>query len=519
MPIPLPFRTFPCSSARNLLAVGMNRISQHANTRAHLCLRSTGRRLLSAIAVVLLCLGCEGGADVAGERQPDLPQIEREGVLRAITTFSSTSYFIYRGRTMGFEYELLDRLADHLGLELEIVQAGNIDSLIPMLRSGEGDLVAFSLAVTKERARKIAFTEPLTTTHQVLVQRKPKQWRKMSEVDLEARLIRSLDSLAGRTIYVRRESSYYERLRELSAEINGEIEIEIAHGRVSTEELIRRVAEGEIEYTIADQNLAYITAADYSNLDVATVVGPSQEIAWALRKSSSKLMAAVNAWLVEIKKTPDYYTIYNKYFRNRKAFRRRSGSAFFAAESDRISPYDRLIQKHAHEIGWDWRLLAALVYQESQFDPEAESWAGAAGLMQLMPATAALFGVAGEEIYDPTKSLAAGTRYLAYLQEKFSDIPDTLERTKFVLAAYNAGENHVQDARRLAERYGEDPNIWTENVEEYMLLKSDPAYYEHEAVRYGYSRGSEPVQFVRDILSRYDHYRRLVAREAAIRES
>ncbi len=471
--------------------------------------------IAAAFILTLLCLAtllsCSSGSDTTlpDEIKLDLDAIKSRGTLRAITTYSSTSYFIYRGQPLGFEYELLRRLAEHLGVRLEIVVANNLDNLFAMLLAGEGDLVAHSLTITKSRKNIVNFTLPIATTHQVLIQRKPENWRDMKQHEIERALIRNPVNLIGKTINVRKNSAYYERLINLSEEIGGDIDIVPVEGRHSTEQLIAMVADGDIDYTVADENLAFIQKTHHSILDIKTTLSLPQRIAWAVRKSSPNLLSQINLWLAEIKESPDYYTIYNKYFRNRRQSRVWAAADVIAGE--RVSEYDSLLKLHAAELGWDWRLLAALVFQESAFDPDAESWAGAQGLMQMMPAIGQKFGAVN--LFDPAQSIAAGAAYLAYLQEIFADVPDTLQRTHFVLAAYNAGENHVNDARRLAEKYGEDPNVWTDNVEAYMLKKSDPKFYNDDSVYYGPARGEETVNYVRTVFDIYDHYQALIAFE------
>jgi len=464
--------------------------------------------LLVLVASGLLWLGSCEQPTVDDRVAVDLPEIRARDTLRAITTYSGTSYFVYRGQPMGFEFELLQRLADQLGVNLQIVVAENIDNLFEMLHEGKGDLIAHNLTITKHRTREVAFTEPFMTTRQVLVQRKPDGWRKMKLHEINAALIRNPVNLIGKKIYVRRNSSYYARLVNLSEEIGGDIEIIAADGDESTEQLIRKVAEGKIDFTVADENIAFISKTYYPDLDVKTPISLPQRIAWALRKSSPELLDAVNTWLEQMKQTPDYYTIYNKYFKNRKAYRRRVRSQYYTLTGDKISPYDSLIRIHAQELGWDWRLLAAMIFQESQFDTLAESWAGAQGLMQMMPAIAEQFGVT--DLWNPHQSLDAGSEYLAYLQGQYVDVPDTLERIKFVLASYNVGENHVRDARRLAEKDGIDPDVWSDAVDRFMLKLSDPEFYKDDVVKWGYARGEEAVEYVNEVLDRYDHYRRLV---------
>lgn len=440
--------------------------------------------------------------------QIDLTDIKEKGVLKALTTYSSTSYFIYRGQPMGYEYELLERLADYLEVELELVVADDLDSMFHQLNNGEVDIIAHGLTITNERKQWVDFTHPHITTRQVLVQRKPENWRQMTRGQIEDSLIKNPSQLIGKDVYVRNNTSYHKRLVNLSDEIGGDIVIQEVPGYLTTEELIKKVAYGEYDYTVADQNIANINKTYYPQLDINTSVSFPTRIAWAVRKSSPDLLVEVNKWIEKMKKKPDYYVIYNKYFKNQKGFQKRIKSEFYSLTGGKISQYDELIQGYAGELNWDWRLLASQIYQESRFRPNAQSWAGARGLMQVMPATARQFGIAG--LYDPTNSMEAGTAYLEYLQEYWQSIPDSTERIKFILASYNAGPGHVEDARRLADKYGKNPYLWDKNVAEYLLLKSKPLYYNDPVVYYGYCRGSEPYNYVKDIMKRYDHYSRFI---------
>lgn len=171
-----------------------------------------------------------------------------------------------------------------------------------------------------------------------------------------------------------------------------------------------------------------------------------------------------------------------------------------------LSPFDSLIRKGANSLGWDWRLLASLIYQESRFLPQGESWAGARGLMQLMPRTATEFGAF--DLDDPRQSIDAGVGYLKFLQDYWlKKIPDSDERLKFILASYNVGLSHVVDARKLAEKYGRDPQRWYDHVEFFLSRKSEPEYYRDPIVTAGYCKCEEPINYVRDIIDRYEEYK------------
>ncbi|MCB2219738.1 MAG: transporter substrate-binding domain-containing protein [Bacteroidetes bacterium] len=438
----------------------------------------------------------------------DLPQIKERGKLIAITSYSSTSYFLYRGKPMGYEYELLNQLAEYLDLDLEIKVADNMNQIIDMLLKGEGDLISYGLTITRERQKKIKFTDYHTKTHQVLVQRKPSNWRQMKRHQIEEALIRDPLDLIGKTVHVRKNSSYYDRLQNLMDEIGGDINIDIVSGELETEELIKMVAEGDIDYTIADYNIAAINATYYDILDIKTSVSFNQRIAWAVRNASPELLKSVNQWIAKMRKTSDYYVIYNKYFKNRKDFRKRVGSDYFSKAGGKISKYDEIIKNKAQILDWDYRLLASIIYQESRFDPNAKSWAGAVGLMQIMPITAKQVGA--KKYRKPIDNIDAGVKYLQELKQLFNDIPDSTERIKFILAAYNVGPNHVEDAQRLARKYNDEDVVWTNHVENWILKKAQSKYYNDDVVKYGYCRGSEPYQYVQDILERYNQYKMFI---------
>ena len=187
----------------------------------------------------------------------------------------------------------------------------------------------------------------------------------------------------------------------------------------------------------------------------------------------------------------------------------RMGSGYHSGSGGRISVYDDLIKESANRISWDWRLLASLVYQESRFDNQTVSWAGAKGLMQVMPETGQRFGLDSTSS-SPAQNMLAGTRFLDWLDDFWKPyVPDSNERIKFVLASYNAGQGHVRDAQRLSEKYGNDPGSW-QAVSYFLREKNKRKYYADPVVKHGYCRGHEPVNYVTQIISRYNQYLRLI---------
>ena len=447
----------------------------------------------------------------------DLDQIKERGSLIAVVDNSTTGYFIYRGRPMGYEYELLTRLSQALEVDLKVVLTPNLEEAFQMLNSGQADIMAYHLTVTKERAQRVAFSEPHNTVRQVLVQRKPDNWRQLKQHQIDASMIRNPIDLGGERVYTRKGSSFASRLKSLSDEIGKDIDIVELEGNVDTENLIRRVVNGEIDYTIADEDVAMINATYAPILDVSTEVSFPQQIAWGMRKNAELLKKEVDSWITEMKKEPDFYVIYNKYFKSPKTQRLRAESDYSSIAQGKISPYDDLITQAAEELDIDWLMLASIIFQESKFDPTVESWAGAKGLMQLTSNVIDEYEV--EDAYNPEENIAAGVQHLNWLTSYWEDeIPDDEERIKFTLGAYNVGQGHVRDAMKLAEKNGDDPTNW-DVVAEYLILKSKSEYYNDPVVDFGYCRGTEPVNYVKQIMNRYDQYKLFFADDVPVQDT
>ena len=477
------------------------------------------RTLLSTLLAVLLLVpatGCAigdsaaGGGGSSGRRAP-LPSpeaIQQRGKLVAVTGFNPISYFLYRGEPLGYEFELLQAYAEHLGVELEIIVEQDVDAMLEKLHEGEADLVAFRLVSTdlREDVQDVVLTDPLHVTRQVLVQQIPDSLDGREYDDVEHHLVQYPFELIGDTIFVPEGSGYARRLEYLVEEIGGDIYVEKVDADIPIENLIREVSEGKIRYTVASEDIAMLNQAYYENVAVNPALSVWQRVGWGVPRGADALLGSVNGWLEAFKDSTQFKSIYQRYFEDRLGYRERITSEDLVTSTGRISPYDDLLRQAQAELetGWDWRLLAAQMFQESRFKPDARSWAGAQGLMQLMPATARQYGVTNAA--DPRDNVAGAIRFLNWLDSYWKEIiPDAQERTKFVLASYNTGHGHVEDARRLTEKFGQNPNAW-EDVSFYLLQKSKPEFYKDAVVKYGYCRGIEPVTYVRRILARFEHY-------------
>ena len=318
----------------------------------------------------------------------------------------------------------------------------------------------------------------------------------------------SIQDLADRKLVVRTSSSYWTSLGSVLSK-GGAFEVLPAPEAMETEEIIARVADGTYDLTLADSPIVDIEMTWRDDIEPAFELGTPLPQGWAVRKKDKQLLAAIDTYFQEEYRGVAYNLYHRKYFRNPNRIREAA-----TARTDRsgvISPYDALVRKQSSRYGIDWRLVAAQMYQESRFDPNATSWVGAIGLMQVMPKTGADMGFA--ELAVPENGIEAGVKYLAWLRDKFeADLPVT-DRMWFALASYNAGSGHVADARALARKRKLNPDRWFGNVEQTIALLAKPEF--SSKARFGYCRGDEPAKYVREIRDRYDAYVRVAVSDLA----
>ncbi len=428
----------------------------------------------------------------------DFEQIKASGELTIITLSSSTSYFIYKDEPMGYNYDLAKDFCDYYGLKLNVKVAENSTRLIQMLENGEGDLIADAVAVQNELRDSVIYCGLEQVSHQVLVQRTGKRDSMITDVP----------QLIGKEVFVKHNTKYHQRLINLDAELgNGIIIKDVEKDTVTVEDLIALVAEKKINYTVADEYIARLNKTYYRNIDVSLPLSFEQRSSWVVRKNTPLLAKALNDWFAENSKKPVYIATIKKYFELSKELPDTTQIELLRLPKGNISVYDSLFKKYAKVAGYDWQLLAAIAYQESRFRTDLSSWAGAIGLMGLMPRTAAIYGVEGDDLKNPEMSIMAGASYLKYLTKAFTKIPDPDERIKFVLASYNGGNGHIEDARALAKKYGDNPDRWDGHVEKYIELKSKPEYYNDSVVKCGYLRGTEVINYVTQVTSNWTRFR------------
>jgi membrane-bound lytic murein transglycosylase F len=420
----------------------------------------------------------------------DLKEIVKSDTLKVATKYGSTSYFLFRDELLGFDYEIVENLATYLHVNLEIIVAHSENEMCQLLNDGKVDIVAYNTIETKELKRQFDFVFPQEDSYQVLVQ------------NMGANALSDVTELAGKSVYVPANSIFYERLKALNDEIGGTINIIVAADSLSNDDLIEMVADNKISYTIAYHNVAMLHKTFNKTLDCRMPIGFNQNNGWLIRKRSRDLRKAIAKWRKQPETALAENNLLHKYWEKSPFFALRKVNIPKGA----ISPYDQYFKKYAPLINWDWRLLAALAFHESRFIASEESWAGAAGIMQLMPHTAANFGLDKDTKFNAEMNIEAGVQYIKSLNLAFRQVENSEERIKFILAAYNSGPAHVLDAMALTKKYGKNPHVWFNQVEYFLLKKREPEFYNDPVVKYGYFGGKETVKYVQNTLDTYEKY-------------
>ena len=419
-----------------------------------------------------------------------LESILKKDTLTVLTENGAISFYEYKDKYLGFEYEILDSFASHIGVELKIIEIANPNDFISYLNNGTGDVIACNKPIHMEDKKLHAFSIPYNHSFEVLVQRKS-----------EDSVIRDISKLKDKDIYIRNKSSFVKRILHLEDEIGENIHVKSISGYPVAEDLIEMVSRGEIDYTISMENTARIEQACHPNIDIATLLSVRQNIAFGLRKSDEKLKEKLDFFLDNFLESEGYKLLRKKYFDYMKE------TNFHIEDQDSItnlnivlSEYDELFKASALKRNWDWRFLASIAFQESRYDPNARGYGGAYGMMQFMPNTGPSFNVYPDS--PPAVQIDAGMQYIDQLYNQWDQIESREQRLKFTLASYNAGKGHIEDAVRLAEMLGFNPHVWDDNVELMIKNLSIPNYYRNAPVKYGAYRGPAK-DYVKSIYSRY----------------
>lgn len=441
--------------------------------------------LVFFVAAVVMSTSCRHSSDATETDSVcyDLPDTIVVGTL-----YSPTSYFLYKGDLMGYNYDLMNRFATdkHIAVRFEVFRS--MSALLEELDSARIDVAAYNVPITAEYKSRVLSCGPENVTTQVLIQPLVKGKAEITDVT----------QLVGKDVYVEQNSKYESRLRNLNNEVGGGINIHtIDRDTLMSEDLIEMVAGGEIPMTIVDSDIAQLDHSYFPNIDIHLEVSFPQRSAWAVSLNHSWLADSINAWASTDAAKAYERNRYDHYYTSRMT---KAGEYKYRHRRGEVSPYDAYFKDAAKLIGWDWRMLAAQGYVESKFDPYVVSWAGARGIMQMMPGTARRYGLEGDQILDPEACIHAAARSIADLDKMLAKyVSDPVERQRFVLAAYNSGIAHIYDAIALAKKYGKNPQVWYANVSDALLMKANPEYYNDEVCKYGYFRGRQTVNYVVEV--------------------
>lgn len=431
--------------------------------------------------VLILLLSACGDAPTALER------VREDGVLRVITRNSPTTYYQDRNGETGFEYELAEQFAKRLGVRLELETANSLDELFARLNAPDGPhLAAAGLVASASRQQQARFSDAyLDVTLQVIYRNgRPRPTKP--------------EQLVGKRITVVKGSVQAERLAELKQRLP---ELQYRESdEVEVADLLSMVEEGQIDLTLVGSNELAMSQFGYPNVRVAFDLDSTQKLAWAVPPGTDpSLLGEINAFLAKARKDNTLQQLKERYYGHIDVLGYVGTVTFGKHLQQRLPRYEQHFRKAAEQYRVDWRLLAAIGYQESMWQPDAVSKTGVRGLMMLTQRTASAMGVTNR--LDARQSIQGGARYFT---EVHAGLPDSIkepDRTWFALAAYNVGGGHLEDARKLTREAGLNPDKWL-HVKKILPRLSQKQWY--SKTRYGYARGGEPVHFVNNIRRYYD---------------
>lgn len=424
-----------------------------------------------------------------------LDQVIDLGELRVVTRDTPTSYFVGPDGPSGPEYDLFRGFAESLGVTLIIETVESVSEILPRVNEGKAHMAAAGLSMTDSRREYLSFGYPYNSVDMHLIYK------------LGSGKPRSIEEVIGRHIEVVASSSHSDMMDSLSVAYP---ELEWSENAdVEVVDLLEKVALGELDFTIADSTEFNIQRHFYPDLRIALDLQIADPIAWAFKKKEGdSLLARADEYLIRADRVGFLAQVNDRYFGHTEKFDYVGTRAFIRHFESRLPRYREMFEGAADNAGLDWRLVAAIGYQESHWRSHAVSPTGVRGIMMLTEATADYLDI--EDRMDPASSIYGGARFFARQTERIPDSVDEPDRTWMALAAYNVGFNHIKDARQIVEWQGGDPDTWVDLSQALPLLAKQKWY---SRVPYGYARGWEPVLYVNNIRSYYNIIRWLTENE------
>ena len=424
-----------------------------------------------------------------------IDQIIELGELRVVTRDTPTAYFVGPDGPAGPEYDLFRGFAESLGVSLVIETVESVSEILPHVNEGKSHMAAAGLSMTESRREFLSFGYPYNSVDMHLIYK------------LGSGKPRSIEETIGRHIEVVASSSHSDMMDSLSVAYP---ELDWSENAdVEVVDLLEKVARGELDFTIADSTEFNIQRHFYPELRIALDLQIADPIAWAFKKKEGdSLLARADEYLIRADRIGFLERVNDRYFGHTEKFDYVGTRAFIRHFESRLPRYREMFEGAADNAGVDWRLVAAIGYQESHWRSHAVSPTGVRGIMMLTQATADYLDI--EDRMDPASSIFGGARFFARQTERIPDSVDEPDRTWMALAAYNVGFNHIKDARQIVEWQGGDPDTWVDLSQALPLLAKQKWY---ARVPYGYARGWEPVLYVNNIRSYYNIIRWLTENE------
>ena len=451
------------------------------------------KRLISFLLLgLILCITACNNPPVEPKTAKDVKsKVLDANTITFVTLNSPNTYYVDGNKEFaGLEYDLAKLFVKQLGSnkKLKFMVADNINQVIPAILNNTADIAAADVTITDARQEIINFSTPYQDVQQQVIYNK----------QAPNKIPKKVTDLVGLHISIPAGTSFVERLIKLQPSIPGLMWEERLH--VSSEQLLQELSRGEISYTVADSHLVSIMQNYYPNLGVAFSLGKPEKIAWAMPKNGNpQLQLQVNAFFKKIKKDGTLRNLIDRYHGNSKRLKPVDITSFIIRSRTLLPKYKRLFKQAQEITDLDWRLIAAISYQESHWDTFSTSPTNVRGLMMLTEGTADQMGVSDR--LDPKQSIKAGAKYVNVIRETIPDRIPEPDRTYMALAAYNIGYAHVEDARVLAQRLKLDPDKWAD-VKKTLVMLNDPTYYLN--AKYGYCSGGAPVIYVESIRSYYN---------------
>ena len=441
--------------------------------------------LFLIIASLLLAIGVLWRGHVLKVPNLHIARLEKKqpthsDTLSVCLFYHAADYFVYQGSVIGFQYDILKQLEKDLHHPVDITIEADAETMFTTALSNKYDIVCFDFDKSNYVPYYITISEPIAYTYPVLIMRKKDA---------------AYDSLPH---VINTSAKYYNQLDFSSLENPSSWTVQ-HNPDLSIEELMDMLVDRTIDYAICNYNVAITLMPFYTQLTIGPRVGENFPRTWILNNHNNALNDTINQWLTNFKETNKYQSLCEKYLSPHSYVISRS----FGKSKNSTSHYDMVLKKAAAKYGFDWRLISAIIYQESRFIPDLVGFGGSFGIMQMMPVTCERYGITDSSSVED--QIWAGAKYISFLCNIFRDKVDSTDLYYFVVAAYNSGPGHIIDAIELCKKYGDDYSKWS-NVSEYLIKKSHKEYYRDPVVKCGYYPGKHTVNYVEEVMTRYNGF-------------